>query len=294
MATPARVLYATQNAIIYKTTGGGSYYSLPINSASMDETIPIENVLVFGSLGAAARVQKEPSKAKMSIKTYLVSGASNNFDFQAIIDLTGQALAGTPSTIVVTPNGFSGQGILTNLAIDASTNNFVTMDLTFEGLGTPTIDSVPTGISSSVYNGTPAAVTSVTPVTSNYVAAGNTTLSVGVTGSCLSSAKFSLDIPSDVISCLGAEITGAQSVVASGNVMVAKPPFKTSLVVEGTSATACDSVDFGYISVKLPTPKIVSRTINQAVGNVGQTYNYTVEDLTATFASSALTTPVVP
>lgn len=292
MATsPARVLYAAQNAIVYKTTGGGLYYSLPINSASMEETIPIENVLVFGSLGAAARMQKEPSKAKMSVKTYLITGSANNLDATAISGLVTQALQGVYSTVVVKPNGFSGQGILTNIAIEASTNNFVTLDLTFEGLGTPDRAEVPTGMAYTLYNDSPLAVTSVTPVTSNYVAVGSVSsdIKIGVTtGTCLSSAKFSMDIPNDTISCLGSEITGSQTVVASGNMMVAKPPYKVSLVVEGTSATACDFADFGYITVKLPQPKTVSRSINQAVGNVGQTYNYTVEDVDVEFGNSTL------
>jgi len=309
--TPARVLYATQNAVIYPTSGvqtgaagnitGG--YALALNSVSLDITNPIENVLVFGQLGAAARVQKEPSKTKISLKTYLTTGTPSGclpFDYLAIGVLTGNALAGTYSRIVVEPNGFTGYGILTSLGIDASTNNFVTLDLSFEGVGTPTISPYPTGISNSAYNLSLPIVTSVSPVTSNLVAAGvisvdplftgalGTLINASGVNGCVTSAKFSLDIPNDMISCLGAEITGLQVLVSQGNVMVAKPPFKTSLVVEGTSANACDSVDFGPLLVTLPNTRLVSQTINQAVGNVGQTYNYTIEDLTANFQYSIL------
>ena len=51
-------------------------------------------------------------------------------------------------------------------------------------------------------------------------------------------------------------------------------------------STAADRVDFGPIFVTLPNGKTTSQSYNQAVGNVGATYNYTVEDVTCTFASS--------
>ena len=305
MSTPTRILYATQNVAIYPNSGDiVSGYALPVNSVSLDVTNPIENVLILGTLGAAARLQKEPSKTKMSIKSFLTSNTpsgSQAFGADAITVLTGNALAGRYSKIVLEPYGYTGYGILTNLAMDASTNNFVTLDLTFEGLGSPDTQGIPTGISNSSYGGGLPFVTGVLPVTSNLVGAGitsqdgyfygqaGTNIPAGATtgfASCVTSAKFSLDIPTDTIMCLGSEITGIQAVVAAGNVMVGKPPFKTSLVVEGTAASACDTVDFGTVIVKLPTPRLMSSTINQAVGNVGQTFNYTIEDVTASFTTS--------
>lgn len=314
MPTPARVLYATQNVAIWPHSGTtGTFYSLPVNSVGLDITNPIENVLVFGTLGAGARVQKEPSKVKIAIKSYLVAGTptssygtSQAFNASAINSLTGLALAGTYAKIVVEPYGFTGYGIMTNLALDASTNNFVTLDLSFEGLGSPTTAGYPTGIGNSSYAGLYPLATGVTPVTSNLVGAGiisTDPLFTGAPGggfagtglsSCVSSAKFSLDIPSDVITCLGAPITGTQVVVAAGNVMVAKPPFKTTLTIEGTAASECDAVDFGTIIVSLPNPRLMSTSINQAVGNVGQTYNYSIEDISCTFLDSILATGVQP
>jgi hypothetical protein len=311
MPTPARVLYATQAVAIFPTGSASSYYYLPVNSVSLDVTNPIENVLVFGTLGASARVQKEPSKTKISIKSYLITGAGGGnsiaFDATAIQTLTGNALAGTYSKVVVEPYGFTGYGILTSLGMEASTNNFVTLDLSFEGLGSPVTAGTPGIITNNSYNGgnNYTIPTGVTPVTSNLVGVGTLstdplftgaaggnyqpTGAYGIfSGNCATSAKFSLDIPSDTIMCLGSQITGNQLAVASGNIMVAKPPFKATLVVEGTAASECDTVDFGPLIVNLPTPRLVSTAINQAVGNVGQTYNYNVEDVNAVFQASTL------
>ena len=308
MSTPARILYATQNAVIFPNSGQAAFFSLPINSVSLDVTNPIENVLVLGQLGAAARLQKEASKTKISIKSYLTSGTvsgaggvSTAFNKAAITGLTGNALAGNYSKIVLDNYGFTGYGVLTKLDLDASSNNFVMLDLTFEGVGSPDTQGIPTTISNSSYAGVTTVVSGVTPVTSDLVGAGvlstdglftgakGTNITGAGIAACVSTAKFSLDIPTEVITCLGAQFIGSQTIVSQGNVMVGKPPFKATLTVEGTAASACDTVDFGTIIVSLPTPRLISNTINQSVGSVGQTYNYTIEDVTCTFTDSALT-----
>jgi hypothetical protein len=311
MSKPTRTLYATQNAVIFPSGSNvdPAFYCLPINSVSLDVTNPIENVLVFGTLGAAARVQKEPSKTRMSIKSYLVAGsvsgglgASLPFDATAVGVLTGNSITAQAAEVRLEPYGFTGYGILTKLDLDASTNNFVTLDLTFEGLGTPNYGGINTaGVGNTSYAGQIPVITGVQPVTSDLVAAGvistdslfTGAIGTNITGlgnaACVNSAKFSLDIPTDTIMCLGSQITGNQLAVQSGNVMIAKPPFKATLVVEGTAATACDAVDFGTIVVSLPTPRLISNTVNQSVGAAGVTYNYTVEDITATFSPSTIT-----
>lgn len=276
MPTPARVLYASQTAKI----DGISY---PIQSVSLDITNPIDDVLVFGQLGSAARVQKEVSKSKFSVKTILVTGGANAIGASTFNTLTGNALAGKYSSIVLDGGyGFAGSGIITNIAIDASMNSFVTCDLSFEGVGQAAMGAAP----SSIISDATAGAIAVVPVTTNYVAAGSSAGSAA----CVNSAKFSLDIPNEMISCLGGEITGTHADVAGSVKMAAKPPFKATIVVEGTAATSADRVDFGPIYVSLPNGKITSQSYNQAVGTVGATYNYTVEDVTCTFGSSALTT----
>lgn len=308
MSTPARVLYATQNATIYPNSGSTSgFFSLPINSVSLDVTNPIENVLVLGQLGAAARVQKEASKTKITIKSYLTSGTvsgagglSTAFNAAAIAGLTGNALAGNYAKIQLDPYGFTGYGILTKLDLDASANNFVMLDMTFEGVGSPDAGGISTSISNSSYAGLTTVVSGVTPVTSNLVGAGVVSTdglflnapgaNIVGTGfaSCVSTAKFSLDIPTETITCLGSQITGSQLLVSKGNVVVGKPPFKATITVEGTAATACDSIDFGTIVVTLPTPRLISNTINQSVGAIGETFNYTIDDVTANFRDAVI------
>lgn len=282
MPTPARVLYASQTAKI----DGVAY---PIQSVSLDITNPIDDVLVFGQLGSAARAQKEVSKSKISIKTIMVTGGANALSASNFNTWTGNALAGTYSTIVLDGGyGFSGSGILSNVSIDAAMNSFVTCDLTFEGAGQATVGAAPTSI---ISNAT-ATTLAVVPVTTNYVAAGYNSTNAA----CVNSAKFSLDIPNEMISCLGAEITGVQQLVIGGNVMVAKPPFKATITVEGTAASQADTVDFGPLYVKLSSnAKVISQSYNQAVGNAGATYNFVMEDVNVTFGTSTVASgPNIP
>jgi hypothetical protein len=282
MSTPARVLYASQTATIDGTT-------YPIQSMSLDITNPIDDVLVFGQLGSAARAQKEVSKTKITVKTILASGGANAITYSGLAALTGKAISGTYSTIVLSgPAGFTGSGIISNIAIDASMGNFVTCDLSFEGAGQAYVGTAPGSIIS-----TPTATTiSVSPVTSNYVAAGYSSANAA----CVSSAKFSLDIPNEMVTCLGSEITGDQTAVFAGIKMVAKPPFKATITVEGTAASQADTIDFGPLYVKLSTnAKVISQSYNQAVGTVGATYNFTMEDVICTFGTSDMSNgPTVP
>lgn len=168
-------------------------------------------------------------------------------------------------------------GIVSHIGIDMSKGNFAMLDLSFVGVGVPSFSGVPSSIGGA---GTqPGSAIAVTPITTGikiYDMTASTFNNV-----CPSSAKFSLDIPNEVISCLGGAITGSQVLVASGNVQVAKPPFKGSISVEGTSSEGSTKLVFGevndVITVSIADGKIISRSFNQQAGNVGATYNFNVE-----------------
>lgn len=269
-----RVLYVGQNAKI----GGVEY---PIQSASCETTLPQEDVFAFGVLGSAGRFQKEPSTVKADLKLFLSLGTGagadvGHFGADVISDLTGKAFAGTLTPITVSPNGFTMSGILTSLSVDATNGQFVTIDASFEGIGDPYFAPAPET------NVTTAAGTALTiplqPVTSDYVQ---------VAGACVNSAKFSLEIPTERLSCLGGVLTGAQELLTGDHLFVGKPPLKATMVVEGTSATAVDTVDFGGLRVKINDGKTISKSFNQAVGEAGANYSFTVESLDASFNTVA-------
>lgn len=277
---PARVLYAGQEVKI-TSSNSGIYRYLPVQSANCEVSRPIEDILSFGQLGSLGRFQTAVSTCKADIKTYIANttGLNNNLLNTAFISqLTGDALAGSVATIGVTPNGFQMSGILSSFGVEIANGGFATADLSFAGVGEPVFAPAPAGSSFSTQANMPA---SFTPVLSANVG-GN------ITGGCPNSFKFSLDMPNDTISCLGIQVSGSQSEVAPGFLMVAKSPFKTSVSVEGTAVDLPSNPQgqfvVGKLGITLPAAQVTSHSFNNAVGNVGATYNYTLEDVTVVFA----------
>lgn len=249
--------------------------------------MPQEDVFAFGILGSAGRLQKEPSTCKSSVKIFAtLSGASYSgvgytgshyLGASQLGVLTGRALQGTLTPVTVVPNGFTMSGILSSLSIDATNNQFVTYDLSFDGVGSPYFAPAGQGNNATAVG---AISTTITPVTSDYVE---------VSGACVNSAKFTLEIPTERLSCLGGVMTGFQPQLTGDHMFVAKPPFKTTMTVEGTSASAVSEVIFGNLKVTINNGKTTSKSFNQSVGDVGANYNYVVESLDCTFADVANT-----
>jgi hypothetical protein len=295
--TPSRILYASQRASLYISgnQGGGEVpKKLAIQSASLDITNPIDDVLTFGILGSAGRFQKEVSRTKITLKFFPTkeTGSFSGILASDIATLRDRSLSGLYSTIVVEPYGFTGSGILTNMTLNAAVNSFVDSDMSFEGLGFPVTGGYSPNISSNAYNDGAGTFipTAVTPITHDKVSVGYyggdfTKTDPRLSGT-IASAKFSFDLPNEVITSLGSLITGDQTAAYGTNRIVSKPPFKASLMVDGTSATAADTADFGIVSIVLPKAIVISSSYNQGVGTLGATYSYTTEDVSPAFYDS--------
>lgn len=277
---PARTLYVGQTVTL--TSNQGIIKFFPVQSASCEVNRPIEDILSFGRLGSLGRVQTAVSTCKSSIKTYLTNDTGtgiNSLDFNIISALTGEALAGAVSTIDVSPNGFTMSGILTSLGVEITNGSFATADLSFAGIGEPVFQQPSTGAGFIQSTQMPS---SFAPVTSSFISGSLLT-------GCANSVKFNLDIPNEPISCLGGKVTGTQVQVAPNFIMVAKPPFKASLTVEGTAVVPPTGADiihtyFGYLDIQMINPKVTTRSFNNAVGNIGANFSYTLEDVTAGFS----------
>jgi hypothetical protein len=292
---PARVLYVGQQVSIDPSNGLSStsisgIRFLPVQSASCEVNRPIEDILSFGHLGTLGRVQNAVSTCKADIKTYVAnftgivntSGYYNAVNADLLNTLTGQALGGTVSQINVTPNGFTMSGILASVGISIALGQFATCDFSFVGVGEPTFASAP---STSSYVEQAAMPTSFQPVTSTFV-------SGAITGGCANSFKFNLDIPNETINCLGGVVSGSQGAIANQFLYVAKPPFKASVSVEGLAVDpptaaqiATTKFVIGKLGILLPGGQIVNRSFNNAVGQAGASYNYTIEDVSCLFSS---------
>ena len=298
---PARVLYVGQSCSIdpssvgSTTTTSGVRY-LPVQSASCEVTRPIEDIFSFGHLGSLGRFQNSVSTCKSDIKSYLAnftgsidvgkSAASSGQYYNAINaaflrTLTGHTLGGTTSIVNVNPNGFTMSGILASVGINVAVGQFATCDLGFVGIGEPFFAVAP---STSIYAEQSVMPASFSPVTSSFV-------SGILTGGCPNSFKFSLDMPTETINCLGGDVTGSQEVVAGDFLYVGKPPFKCTVNVEGLSVDppagseiATTKFIIGKLGIILPAGQVTSRSFNNAVGQAGASYNYTIEDISCTFS----------
>jgi len=196
--------------------------------------------------------------------------------------LTGNALKGIRSKIVVSPNGFTGFGILTNFGIDGSVGDFLTASMSFEGFGTPIIASSTTD---------PTVESNYAPASVFVYTSENISLGSGHGTETIKSAKFSLDIPTERLSHIGAPVTGLQTdaTLTGAHLLVAKPPFKVSVSYEGqlvTGAHESDTLTFGHISFTPIAANITSQNYSQNAGDVGASMSFSAEGTSVTIAAA--------
>lgn len=276
-----RILYSTQSGTV-----DGS--NVLIQSASCENSIPLEDVMALGKLGPYTRAQKEVASCKADLKIYAQAGLGT-----LVSSLVSKATAGTQSAIIVTPNGFSMTGMLSNFSIDVAKGDFIMASMSFAGMGLATMGT--TNLASETpTNGSPAAFT---PITTDSV-------TVSGSPSCPTSLKFSYEIPTEIISCIGATVTGTQAQIIESNTMIGKVPYKGSITLEGLTldtsqagttysafsigtATGNDTAlvsNNSVISVNITDAATVSRSFNQAAGDLGANYSFNVDGSTVTIS----------
>jgi len=284
-----RSLYSTQFLKIKLTEGAGSYITgLPVQTASIERTVPTEDIVVLGRLGSVGRQQKEVETYKMDVKLFWASTANAQLTHSDISTLTGNALKGTRSEVIIEPNGFTGFGILNKFSLDGSVGGFITADLGFEGFGTPTITTA-ANAGNTEGGGVPS---SVTVYTSENVILGSNNSSVSNPTETIKSAKFNLDLPTETLSRIGAQITGSttDSLLTGNYLHVAKPPFKASFSYEGELVTGdhkSDALTFGHLKVTPVNFNVTSQSFNQNQGDVGATMSFNSEGVSVTFAAAS-------
>jgi len=306
-----RVLYATQTVRLQTNS---IWYALPAQTASADETIPQDDVLVLGKLGGVARLQKDVATCKASVKIFALSDltmltntvsytegtvhnmaqmctaleAQSRLGVNARIQVDSAGLAGTTNQ----DDGFQIDAICSSISVDAGKGAFPTLDFSFEGVGR--LDTLAMGTAGTLAdtNGGDTAITSGVPLTSQNVDAN------GATNDTVASLKFSYDMPTEVLNALGGQIKGTTSQVSATNKMFTKPPFKASMTADGQgltniaaawasaaymdleSTTGNNSCRFTIVSTGLA---VSSQSFSQNVGDVGATFNVTAEGTDATF-----------
>ncbi len=312
-----RVLYAQQTLLI-KTKGSGNAqttYIVPAQSATADETIPQEDVLVLGQLGGAGRLQKDVATCKATAKCYLLDSTNaNTYTIgsqtanyvpvddekmeEMLVKIREDSIAGEPVAVHLLYNGtssggFKFEGACSNISIDVSKGAFPMVDLSFDGVGQ--IDDMAVssdGVTLTDDTAKKDYFKTAVPLTTEACELSSNADQLDT----VSSLKFSLDMPTETLGSLGSVIQGATAAVKATNKTFSKPPFKSTLTVEGQSlkeldadanvnstTNVLDGFDIGKLEVDMVGASLSSRSMNQAVGDIGATYNITVEGTDAKF-----------
>jgi len=256
----SRTLFASQTA----TLGG---ITLPVQNISVESTTPRDDVMRLGRLNSAARVQKEPSTSKATAKFYMVSGSGVG---TALTTLMNEWGSGTPSNLVIDSVTLF-KGICTNIAVDAAVGDFAFLSLTLEGIGTvamPAIKAAPIDAGAAAF----------TPVTSDQITIG---------GNTVKSVKFSMDLPTDKLSKLGAAIAGLSATGDNSNshLFVGKPPYKANIAIDGPDLTSgLSAVTVGSLVITITDGKETSKSYSNAAGDTAGQYSFTHDGTDVTFA----------
>ena len=326
-----RVLFATQTVkiVLPATTGGstnaktGGYnIYLPAQSASADETIPQDDVLVMGKIDGVARLQKDVSTSKASVKAYIAAAGKYNDTgntawpgtgehgpvagfAELLSDLEVAATEGVAMTVSCDStgvnagykDGFTMSGIVSSIGIDASKGGFPTLDLAFEGIGRIDTLNLGSATATSLANshGGDLTLKELTPLISTDVSLGT----AADTNDTINSAKFSFDMPTETLSRMGGVIMGKYTDVKDDNKIFSKPPYKSSMTVDGQSLTSVEAQWKGHsantmaagiglqlkpastngvaIFVDTDGASVSARSFSQNVGDVGATFSVSAE-----------------
>jgi len=278
MATIPRVVYFAQTGVL---TTPYDTYTLPVLSANIETSRPIESMSSFGKFSSLNTAQTNLTTCKATLKCHLGNGSGiNPVDAYFLNDLISNTQSSSGFSLKVSPNGFSMTGILTNIGLDISVGGLGMCDLSFAGIGNPNI-SAP--ISTATDSNT---LMNITPVTMNSVV-----LTGSLTGVYATSLKLSYDMPTDTLSRLGDNPNATQGNLVS--TIATKPPYKATINTDGygVDPTQADSFyksqfNIGEISFYLPNAKVNARSFNNAAGQVSSKFNYTIEDSSCIFLSN--------
>jgi len=284
MATIPRIVYFAQTVTINSPSAGT--LTLPISSANIEVSRPIEAISTFGKFSSLNTAQTNLTTCKSTLKGYLgaASGGISGFTASFLNNLITDTKASSGASITVSPGGFAMTGILTSLGIDISMGGFGMIDLGFAGIGNPSIVAPTT-----TYATDPASSYAISPITTMSIGTGG-----GLANTYATSIKFSYDLPSDTLSALGDNPNATQGNLTSQ--MATKPPYKATINVEGhgvdptklDTSFAAAVYGIGDIGVALPNAKVSARSVNNAAGQVSESFAYTIEDTTATLTTVSL------
>lgn len=307
-----RTLYSTQRCAVVTS---GVTIQLPVKTVSIEESVAAEDILALGKPTYGKQV-KEVQKFTVNIKSYISSTTATALCGLNIGQLVRNSIAGTRSDISLSAltatdkNAFNVSAILTKFAIDAPIGDFPTMDLTFEGIGYrnlvhPTVAQ--TALNLISFTALDAGSLSLAEVAPLGAPSGPTAHNQAQ--ATIKSAKFSLDIPTEILTTIGSSPFAANSLIGSAATTapankylhLAKLPLKYSMTVEGENvgtrasgrignagtplhqnapALATETLNIGTFPVTVTAGIMTSRSVNQGGGDLGAIGSFTLESST--------------
>lgn len=255
-----------------------------VQSASVSYSSPNKTVNAFGSRGIIDNVQLEPETASTTFSYILPSGTGFGAHISPVMlnGLMQNSLLDVPEPLHITVPGIGRviSGYLSSITINASVGDLATCEMTFEGVpsggmvGNDADGEMPDKIASiaAIAYGvlTPANISGIGPtaVTEDGSPATN---DIGGFGSAAQSASFSWEVPVERVMSLGTSPSEATSFT--------NPPGTSSMTVEGMDLPlGITGLIVGGFKFGLGTKgKVSSREHNLAVGDVGATFNVTVD-----------------
>jgi len=284
-----RTIYTSSEARILSGTEVSAWAVVSgVQNASVTFNSPNTPVNAFGSKGIIDNVQMEPQTATATFSFALPSGTGNGSHISPTMfnELMQNSLLDTPQAIHVKIAGIGTviSGFLSSFSINAAVGDLATCEMTFEGVpsggmvGNDTDGELPDKISSVAAISYP--VLTADRISgfggggggSNEGGNGNPgTNNIAGFGASVQNATFSWDVPVERVMSLGLTPSEAST--------FPNPPGTASITAEGLDMPFnVTGITVGGYKFSLGTQaRVSSREHNLAVGDVGATYNITMD-----------------
>lgn len=281
-----RTIYTSSQARILSGSSDVAWAVVSgVQNASVTFSSPNTPVNAFGSKGIIDNVQMEPQTATATFSFALPSGTGNGSHISPTMlnQLMQNSLLDTPEPIHVRIAGIGTviSGFLSSFSVNATVDDLATCEMTFEGVpsggmvGNDTDGELPDKIS-------PVAAISYPVLTADRISGfggganegggGNPgTNNIAGFGASVQNATFSWDVPVERVMSLGLSPSQADT--------FPNPPGTASITAQGMDMPLnITGIIVGGYKFSLGTQaRVSSREHNLAVGDVGATYNITMD-----------------
>lgn len=286
MATINRTIYTKSQVKILSGSDAGPWAVISgVQNASVTFNSPNQTVNAFGSRGIVDNVKLEPETATTTFSFILPTATGVGLHVSPVMlnQLMQNSLLDSPAPMHVEVAGIGKviSGYLSSINVSAAVGDLATCEMTFEGVPSGGIagndadgelpDQIASVTATTYQVVTPDRVSGLGPAVTNDGNSNPATNDVAGFGACVQNAAFSWDVPVERVMCLGESVSSATTFT--------NPPGTSSLTAEGMDMPLgiTGLIIGGYTFRIGENGKVSSREHNLAVGDVGATYNVTVE-----------------